>query len=204
MTILLGTPQTYSAVKEYILHPAEFKVYLNGNEYKDDDPVLVYEGKTYIPLQAFSDRLGLNLNSNWKNNEKRVDIYMNKFSLPNSIQLGKGEITIIDCEVKYGIDPTLNTEFIEVDNKKYISEAYVFQSIAENGKVYMFMRDNSKDGKAYIFKKDSSKNSEICIANDLYLKEIISDKVVVKDIPTVIFKNREFIEYDFYLKNIKD
>lgn len=206
MTILLGTPQVYGAVKEYILQPAEFKVYLNDKEYKDGNPVLVYEGNTYIPLRDFSDRLGLHLNLIWNNDVKRVDVRTvnSSFSLPDSTLLGEGEITINGSKVKYGMDTTLNTEFVEVNNKKYISEAYVFQSIAKNDKVYMFMRDNSKDGKEYMYKKDSSKNSEICIAKDLFLKEIISNEIVVKDIPTAIFKDKEFIEYDFYLKNIKD
>jgi hypothetical protein len=209
MTVLMGTPQAYGAVKEYILQPAQFNVYLNGNEYKDDNPVLVYEGNTYIPLRAFCDRLGLNLNLNFNDYEKRVNVNtvngnMDNFSLPDNTPFGEGEITINGCQVKYGIDTTLNTEFVEANNKRYISQAYVFQSIAKNGKVYMFMRENDKNGKEYIYMRDGGENVDICIAKDLYLKEIISDEILVRDIPTVIFKNREFIEYDFYLKNIKD
>jgi len=194
MMIVLATPQAYGAVKEYILHTAEFKLYLNGSEYTDQEPILVHEGRTYIPLRAFAEKLGLSLN--WNNNDKRVEVNgvnynINSLSLPDSTPFGEGEITIDGVKVKYGKDTSLSTDFVEVENKKYISEAYVFQSIATNGKAYMFQRD-------------SKVTDDFCISQDLYLKEIISDEIVIKNIPTVIFKNREFIDYDFYLKHIKD
>lgn len=194
MAILLFTPNVYGEVKEYILHPTEYKVYLNGNEYKGDQPVLIYKGSTYMPLRAFSDKLGLNLN--WFSDDKRIDVKtindnMNDFSLPENEPFGEGEMTINGLTVKYGKDAELSTNFVEVDGKKYISKAYVFRDIATNNKVYMFMRDNSITG-------------EFSIAQDLYLKEILSDKIVATNIPTVIFKNREFIDYNFYLEHIKD
>lgn len=194
MTILIVTPSAYGAVKEYILHSAQYEVYLNGNEYKDEKPILVHEGNTYIPLRAFADNLGLNLNWNeedMKVEVKNVDIYKKNVELPDNTPIGEGEVTINGMKVKYGKDPELSTDFVEVDNKKYISRAYVFQSIATDDKVYMFMRE-------------SVKIDEFCLKQDLYLKELLSSEIVVKDIPTVIFKNKEFIDYDFYIEHIKD
>lgn len=195
MAILVMTPKAYGAVKEYILHSSEFKVYLNGNEYQNEKPVLVYEGNTYIPLRAFANQLGLNIN--WDNDDNRVDVNTVEYttndciSLPDNTLFGQGEKTIDGLKIKYGKDLQLVADYVEIDDKKYISQAYVFQSIATNNKVYMFMRD-------------SKTTSELSVCQDLYLKEITSNKILVKNIPSVIFKNIEFIDYDFYLKNIKD
>lgn len=48
----------------YVAVPAEFKVLVNGKEFTSDPPALVVEGRTYLPLRAIGDALGIPVNWN--------------------------------------------------------------------------------------------------------------------------------------------
>lgn len=43
----------------YVAEPATFKVLVNGQEFVSDPPALVVEGRTYLPLRAMGDALGV-------------------------------------------------------------------------------------------------------------------------------------------------
>ncbi len=43
----------------YIANPAGFKVLVNGEEFVSDPPALEVEGRTYLPLRAMGDALGV-------------------------------------------------------------------------------------------------------------------------------------------------
>ena len=43
----------------YVAEPATFKVLVNGQEFVSDPPALVVEGRTYLPLRAMGDVLGV-------------------------------------------------------------------------------------------------------------------------------------------------
>ena len=43
----------------YVAEPASFKVLVNGKEFTSDPPALVVEGRTYLPLRAMGDALGV-------------------------------------------------------------------------------------------------------------------------------------------------
>lgn len=43
---------------------AGFKVFVNGEEFHSDPPALVVEGRTYLPLRAMGDALGVPVNWN--------------------------------------------------------------------------------------------------------------------------------------------
>lgn len=48
----------------YVAEPASFKVLVNGEEFVSDPPALVVEGRTYLPLRAMGDALGVPVNWN--------------------------------------------------------------------------------------------------------------------------------------------
>ena len=48
----------------YVAEPASFKVLVNGKEFVSDPPALVVEGRTYLPLRAMGDALGVPVNWN--------------------------------------------------------------------------------------------------------------------------------------------
>lgn len=52
---------------------AGFKIFVNGNEYKNaDKPAVVIDGSTYLPLRALGETLGTKVN--WNVEKKQVEI----------------------------------------------------------------------------------------------------------------------------------
>ena len=47
------------AAVTYIANPVDFKVMVNGEEFISDPPALEVEGRTYLPLRAIGDALGV-------------------------------------------------------------------------------------------------------------------------------------------------
>ena len=52
--------------KEYEATDAGFKVYVDGEEFISENPPIVVEGRTYLPLRAMGDLLGVNVQWNDK------------------------------------------------------------------------------------------------------------------------------------------
>lgn len=48
-----------AAAVSYVAEPAGFKILVNGKEFTSDPPALVVEGRTYLPLRAMGDALGV-------------------------------------------------------------------------------------------------------------------------------------------------
>lgn len=68
-----GTTVFAKQVKQYILTDAPYSIYFNEWEYKDKaNPILNYEGSTYIPLAKMADLAGVKYS--WNDKAKRVEI----------------------------------------------------------------------------------------------------------------------------------
>ena len=61
----------------YVAQPATFKVLVNGKEFVSDPPALVVEGKTYLPLRAMGDALGVPVEWNAELNQAEVGVTSN-------------------------------------------------------------------------------------------------------------------------------
>lgn len=61
----------------YVAQPATFKVMVNGKEFVSDPPALVVEGRTYLPLRAMGDALGVPVEWNAELNQAEVGITSN-------------------------------------------------------------------------------------------------------------------------------
>lgn len=48
----------------YVANPLDYKVIVNGEEFVSDPPALEVEGRTYLPLRAMGDALGVPVNWN--------------------------------------------------------------------------------------------------------------------------------------------
>ncbi len=71
-SIGIGTT-SYAAVKQFILTEFNSPVVVNGVVYKDSqNPILNYNGKTYIPLSKIGDLTGVNYK--WNAEKKQVEI----------------------------------------------------------------------------------------------------------------------------------
>ena len=60
------------AATAYTAHIAEFKVLVNGAEFTSDPPVLVIENRTYLPLRAIGDVLGVKVE--WNEELRQVEV----------------------------------------------------------------------------------------------------------------------------------
>lgn len=58
----------------YVADVAGFKVLVNGKEFVSDPPALVVEGRTYLPLRAMGDALGVPVNWNEELGQAEVGV----------------------------------------------------------------------------------------------------------------------------------
>ena len=85
----------------YVATLADFKVFVNDEEFVSDSPALVVEGKTYLPLRAIGEALGVSVE--WNEELRRAEIEK------NSIEYG----TTYDSEIiDFGITEKSNVSSI--------------------------------------------------------------------------------------------
>lgn len=69
-SILFGTIGIFAA--QYVANPVDFKVIVNGKEFTSDPPALEVEGRTYLPLRAIGDALGVPVN--WNEDLRQAEV----------------------------------------------------------------------------------------------------------------------------------
>jgi len=86
--IAIGVVLSFSAnalagpIKQYILTEVNYPVVVNGKEYKDaKNPILSYQGSTYIPLAKIGELTGVQYK--WNAAQKRVEIGDNSATATN-------------------------------------------------------------------------------------------------------------------------
>ncbi len=94
-----------AAIQEYVLYKVDYKIFLEGKEYNDEDyPALSYKGKTYMPITVLIDSFDLNIDMSLNENKTiniskpidewiKVDDYNAKFTdLPFIKSTSEGNI----------------------------------------------------------------------------------------------------------------
>ena len=61
-----------SFAANYTAIQAGFKIFVNGAEFKPSNPAVVIDGRTYLPLRAIGDALGVKVN--WNDAKKQVEV----------------------------------------------------------------------------------------------------------------------------------
>ena len=56
----------------YVANSVDFKVLVNGKEFVSDPPALIVEGRTYLPLRAMGEALGVPVN--WNEELKQAEV----------------------------------------------------------------------------------------------------------------------------------
>ena len=92
------TDQKDTVKSEYILHTAEYKIFINNQEYIDTElPILNYNDSTYIPLKKVADLLGVTLT--WNPTLNRAEISKSTAHLSTPAEVSKDPSTSKDSLV---------------------------------------------------------------------------------------------------------
>lgn len=87
---------TYAAVKQFILTEFNSPVVVNGVVYKDaQNPILNYNGKTYIPLAKIGELTGVNYT--WNASKKQVEIGASNDNITYYTRDNNGKLRPIDA-----------------------------------------------------------------------------------------------------------
>ena len=73
MIVGVTLTSTFAGAVSYMAHQASFKVLVNGEEFISDPPALVVEGRTYLPLRAVGDALGVVVRWNSELNQAEIE-----------------------------------------------------------------------------------------------------------------------------------
>jgi hypothetical protein len=166
---------------------ASFEVFVDGKRFESENPTIVVEGRTYLPLKETGDTLGVNVQ--WNNDLRRVDIEKEQESeVTSEMPLTKPQNKVFNKvfkEVKI-IPGDLYLE--EVNGEKYISIGAVGQEniTREDDKWYITIPDK----KPVLFRNGTEipayciKNAEGRILIKLSVlgleAEIQGDKIILK------------------------
>ena len=178
--LIVGTIIAGSAfAASYVAEPASFKVLVNGKEFVSDPPALVVEGRTYLPLRAMGDALGVPVTWNAELNQAEVGnsapiANKNEYSRNNPAPINTVQTyTYEDNILLNGYTITMRVvETIRGENAwKKIKEANMFNEEAPEGyeyvlaKVAVTAQNVSNDGayelSSYNFAAFSSNNEEM-------------------------------------------
>ena len=121
----------YSAVKQYILTEFTKPVLVNGVEYADKEPILNYNGRTYIPLSKIGDLLGVEYQYNSKLN--RVEIGSISGGLPEGGTLKPDSDTVqtdddLQEQIKDQGDEALKNALMDEMDRAMITEKWISRS----------------------------------------------------------------------------
>lgn len=174
----------YSAVQEYILQLADYKLLVNGIEYNDAEyPILSYQGRTYIPLRKVADILGVQLNWNDKLGQaeivkeiKNITQNINDPKQTELISYEKDGVMLVNIE---GI------EYIEIaEINKFCTDEHPFR--------LDYNEDNNGIGILIITSIDNTKEHK----NKIIFEESFNN------IPYKQYKNQYYINYEYFKSNI--
>ena len=93
----------------YVAKPVDFKVLVNGEEFISDPPALEIEGRTYLPLRAMGEALGVPVS--W-NEELRQAEVGNSAPVANKNEYSRSNPAPINTVQTY----TKSSEYFEEDN----------------------------------------------------------------------------------------
>ncbi len=70
--VTLGVTTFADEIRSFVAEKATFEVYVNGQKFDSDKPIVAIEGSTYLPLKATGEALGVDVN--WNSDKKRVEV----------------------------------------------------------------------------------------------------------------------------------
>lgn len=127
--IAIGVVLSFSAsafasqIKQYILTEVNYPVVVNGVEYKDaKNPILNYQGATYIPLAKIGDLTGVQYK--WNAEKKRVEIGPEETSgvLTGATILPGTDYPIVEAPNPYGYKNLVDADDTQLVMAQFYNE----------------------------------------------------------------------------------
>ena len=112
----------------YTANPVSFKVLVNGNEFVSDPPPLEVDGRTYLPLRAIGEALGVPVN--WNEELKQAEV-------------GNGSpVAQVGQYSRQNPAPINTVQTINIDNysEKYSVAVRVMETIRGEDEIYKRMK----------------------------------------------------------------
>ena len=119
----------------YEAQPATFKVMVNGKEFTSDPPALVVEGRTYLPLRAMGEALGVPINWTEELRQAEVGTTANLVKVSNLVQTNdKWKMTYLDCKTYKEINEYTKA----AEGKEFVIVAFDVENISTEGQNFSF------------------------------------------------------------------
>lgn len=149
-SIGIGTT-SYAAVKQFILTQFDRPVVVNGVVYKDaSNPILNYNGKTYIPLAKIGELTGVNYV--WNAEKRQVEIgSITSASASNGSQnyvFQDGRLTTIDAALA---EEEAIKKFTEENQFETVKKAGL---VKEDGTTVLYLINNVGNSKRFVSEDD--------------------------------------------------
>lgn len=131
---------TYTAVK------ATFEIFVNGERFENAEPVVI-NGRTYLPVRALSEAMGVPIN--WNEELRRVELGKAKdlslFNRNNPAPLNETQVVSVDDILDtYKAEITI-TEIVRGDiANQMIADANIYNDTPKNGHDYLLAKINFK------------------------------------------------------------
>lgn len=127
--MLVGTAFAAS----YVANPVSFKVLVNGEEFTSDPPPVEINGRTYLPLRAMGDALGVPVN--WNEELRQAEVGIMPPTL-NTQTYSRNNPAPLNTVQKY----TSTSDWYEEDN--YTVSIRVLETV-RGEKAYKALKENS-------------------------------------------------------------
>lgn len=120
----------------YIANPVDFKVLVNGEEFVSDPPALEVEGRTYLPLRAMGDALGVPVNWNEELRQAEVGAMPGVTAVENATKTNdKWKMTFLGCKSYNEIDKYTTA----ADGKEFVIATFELENISTEKQTFSFL-----------------------------------------------------------------
>jgi len=166
------------AVSEYVCTLAEYPILINGEKYSGTDPILNYDGATYVPLKGVLETAGLTVT--WNDELKQVEVI--NMSTETTTALTDETTKTMAQQARDGeIPETITTPDGVTAN--CLTDGYYI----------------SKNAFSDVY-EDTEFQLKARPANDAAIWAIYKNNVIIYD--NVILLNEIWIEYNYYCNTI--
>ena len=128
--LIFGGAVSFAASYEALT--ATFPIFINGQKFESDKPIVVVEGSTYLPLRAIGE--ALNVKVNWNSDLHQVEIGEAKLETTEEVKVVEEITEVKESEQKVSKEAIKSAE--EENAVKFINSHLRYWGYSRQGLVY--------------------------------------------------------------------